>query len=190
MLEYQLKFSMPKVNRNGQAAVLADDQLAELFATLPHPHRLICQICYYTAARIGEVVQLRAEDIVAGRVVYRAINTKTKKTRDVVIPPPLVDALKGAALPSSGYLFSGRLAGHLTTQAVDKALRKALDYLGLEGASTHSFRRSLLTKMHFEKGHSLKTLQQITKHEDIGNLARYLDIGQQEADEALRSLWG
>jgi site-specific recombinase XerD len=44
--------------------------------------------------------------------------------------------------------------------------------------------------MHFEKGYSLRTLQQITQHEDIGNLARYLEIGQQEADEALRGLWG
>ena len=43
---------------------------------------------------------------------------------------------------------------------------------------------------HFEKGYSLRTLQKITQHEDIGNLDRYLEIGQQEADEALRSLWG
>jgi integrase/recombinase XerD len=71
----------------------------------------------------------------------------------------------------------------------DKALRQTLDYVSIRGVSTHSFRRSLLTMMHFEKGYSLRTLQQITKHEDIGNLARYLDIGRQEADEALRSLW-
>ncbi|MBW4462151.1 MAG: tyrosine-type recombinase/integrase [Nodosilinea sp. WJT8-NPBG4] len=76
------------------------------------------------------------------------------------------------------------------TRACDKALRETLDCLGIRGVSTHSFRRSLLTMMHFEKGYSLRTLQQITQHEDIGNLARYLEIGQQEADEALRGLWG
>ncbi|MBW4523369.1 MAG: site-specific integrase [Scytolyngbya sp. HA4215-MV1] len=181
---------MPKVNRNGQAVVLTEDQLAELFATLELPHRLVFQICYYTAARVGEVVQLQAEDIVAGRIVYRAQTTKTKTTRDVAIAPPLAAALKAVELPRRGYLFPGRVNNHLTTQAADKALRQACDYLGFKGVSTHSFRRSLLTKMHFEKGHSLKTLQQITKHEDIGNLARYLDIGQQEADAALCSLWG
>ncbi|MDX2240276.1 MAG: tyrosine-type recombinase/integrase [Leptolyngbyaceae cyanobacterium bins.302] len=188
MLEYQLKIYMSKVNRNGQAVVLSEDQLAELFATLDHPHRLVFQICYYTAARVGEVVQLQAEDIVAGRIVYRARTTKTKTTRDVAIAPPLDSALKTVALPKTGYLFPGRFNGHLTTQAADKALRQACDYLGLQGVSTHSFRRSLLTKMH-NQGHSLRTLQQITKHADIGNLAKYLDVGQPEADAALCSLW-
>ena len=48
---------------------------------------------------------------------------------------------------------------------------------------------SLLTWLHFEKGCSLWTLQKITDHADIGNLSRYLDIDQQEADEAWRSAW-
>lgn len=180
---------MPKVNRNGQAVVLTDDQLTELFATLNPPHRLLFQICYYTAARVGEVIQLQAEDIVSGRVVYRARNTKTKQTRTVAIAPPLLAILTAAELPKTGYLFPGRNGqSPMTTQAADKALRKACDYLGFKGVATHSFRRSLLTKM-YRQGHSLRTLQQITKHADIGNLAKYLDIGQQEADEALRSLW-
>jgi integrase/recombinase XerD len=180
---------MPKVNRNGQAAVLTDDQLAELFEELDRPHRLICQICYYTAARVGEVVQLQAQDIAAGRITYRARNTKTKQTRSVIVAPPLAELLEGEALPGQGYLFPGRSKrGYISTQAVDKALRLACDYLGFEGVSTHSFRRSLLTKMH-RQGHSLRTLQQITRHADIGNLAKYLDIGQDEADEALCGLW-
>lgn len=179
---------MPKVNRNGQAAVLSDEQLAQLFNELYLPHRLLFQICYYTAARVGEVVKLQVDDIAAGRITYRAQNTKTKRTRSVVIAPPLREAMKAGALPQTGYLFPGRSSGHLTTQAADKALRQACDYLNLEGVSTHSFRRSLLTKMH-QQGHSLRTLQQITKHADIGNLAKYLDVGQQEADEALCGLW-
>jgi hypothetical protein len=32
-------------------------------------------------------------------------------------------------------------------------------------------------------------MQKITQHQDIGNLPRYLEIGQQEADEALKGLW-
>jgi integrase/recombinase XerD len=177
---------MPKIDRSGQAAILSDEQLAELFAELREPHRLLFQICYYTAARVGEAIQLRAEDIVGDRVVYRASITKTKQTRDVAIAPPLAEIFT-QALPTTGYLFpSGEV--YLSTQAADKALRKACDRLGFRGVSTHSFRRSLLTKM-YRAGHSLKTIQQITKHQDLGNLAKYLDVGQEEADEALRSLW-
>lgn len=180
---------MPKTRRNGQASVLNETELNEVFQHLPEPHRLIFQICYYTAARIGEVVQLQAEDLVGDYVVYRAQTTKTKKTRQVAIALPLKKLLAAANLPKQGYLFPGRSGGYITTRACDKALRATLDYLGIRGASTHSFRRSLLTMMHFEKGYSLRTLQKITAHDDIGNLAKYLDIGQQEADEALRSVW-
>lgn len=180
---------MPKINRNGQAAALTPDQLTEVFDELRPPHQLIFQIAYYTAARIGEVVRLRVGDILGGYVVYRAANTKTKQTRSVAIAPPLERAIAQADLPSAGYLFPGRKTGHLTTRACDKALRNVLDYVGIKGASTHSFRRSLLTLLHFEKGYSLRTLQQITKHQDIGNLARYLEIGQQEADQALLTAW-
>ena len=49
-------------------------------------------------------------------------------------------------------------------------------------------RSALLTKMH-RQGPSLRTQQQITRRADIGNLAKYLDIGQDEADEALCGLW-
>lgn len=180
---------MPKVDRNGQAAVLQADDLDRVFSQLPQPHRLIFQIAYYTAARIGEVVQLQAEDVLKSHLVYRAQNTKTKRTREVAIAPPLRKLLDQAQLPRSGYLFPGRFGGHLTTRACDKALREAVDYLGIRGVSTHSFRRSLLTYLHFEKGHSLRTLQQITQHQDIGNLAKYLEVGKLEADEALRSAW-
>ena len=179
---------MPKVNRNGQAAVLDDDQLAELFDALNQPHRLLFQICYHTAARVGEAIQLQRSDIVNGRILYRARNTKTKQTRDVVISPPLAQILKETKLPQRGYLFPGKNGGYMTTQAADLALRKACDYIGLEGVSTHSFRRSLLTKLH-RAGYSLRTLQQVTQHQDIGNLARYLDVGKEEADLALLAVW-
>jgi len=180
---------MPKANRNGQAIVLSEKQREEVWAELHYSHRLIFQICYFTAARIGEVVQLRGEDLFETHLIYRAMNTKTKRTRGVAIAPPLAKLLKEAELPATGYLFPGRATGHITTRACDKALRETLDYLGIRGAATHSFRRSLLTWLHFEKGCSLRTLQKITDHADIGNLARYLDIDQQEADEALRSAW-
>jgi integrase/recombinase XerD len=180
---------MPKINRNGQAIVLLKNQCQQVWEELKQPHRLIFQICFFTAARIGEVVQLRGEDIFDNHLIHRARNTKTKKTRQVAIAPPLVLLLKVAELPKTGYLFPGRTQGHITTRACDKTLRETLDYLGIRGAATHSFRRSLLTWLHFEKGYSLRTLQKITDHADIGNLARYLDVDQQEADEALPSAW-
>ena len=67
---------MPKVNRKGQAEVLSQDQLAQLWTELKQPHRLITQLAYYTASRINEVCALRAEDISAGKIVIRQSKTE------------------------------------------------------------------------------------------------------------------
>jgi integrase/recombinase XerD len=181
---------MPKVNRNGQATVLTPEQLNELWQTLTPTHKLITQFCYYTAARVGEVCNLKAEDIISGEIVYRAANTKTDTTRTIAIAPPLAQAIAAVKLPSNGYLFpSPRNAQKpISTQAVDLALREATDYLGFKGVSTHSFRRSLLTHM-YRAGHNLRTLQRISGHENIGSLALYLDVDREEATAALMGFW-
>ncbi len=181
---------MPKVNRNGQAAILSPEQLEEIFTHAHYPHSLMFQIAYYTAARIGEVCSLRSENWVGDYLVYEAANTKTGETRTARITTPLRSALESAPLPGVGFWFPSRSAGgHITRRAVDKELRRVCDYLGFAGVSTHSFRRSLLTHGH-RQGLPLRTLQGISRHGSLANLEKYLDLTQQEADEALVGLFG
>lgn len=172
---------MAKVNRFGQAAVFTPEQLQELWGELSQPHLVISQICYYTAARIGEVLQLRAEDIKGERIVYRASNTKTKKTRTVKVPQQLKEVLEAADLPHSGFLFPGSgKSGHLTKEAFEKALKRAAQLIGVDGVSTHSFRRSMATHLHLA-GVPLRSIQRLTGHSTLASLERYLDIGSAEA---------
>lgn len=174
---------MAKVNRFGQATVLTPEQLTQLWVELDQPHLLVSQIAYYTAARIGEVLQLRAEDIVGGEILYRAANTKTKTTKTVAIPAQLKEALSKAQLPPSGYLFPGSgKSGHLTPLAFEKALKKAASMIGVDGVSTHSFRRSMATHLH-KGGASLREISQITGHSSLSALEKYLDISREEAAE-------
>ncbi len=170
-----------KNNRNGQAEVLTDQQLENLFDVFSPQHRLIFALCYYTSCRVSEALKLERSDIISDRIVFRARTTKTKTTRDVIIPTKLKALLNQTELPTKGYLFPGKRKGHLTRQAADLALRKACDYLGIQGVSTHSFRRTGLTKL-YKQGVPLKTLQERTGHTDLGNLAKYLAIGRDEVD--------
>ena len=170
-----------KNNRNGQAEVLTDEQLAELIQVMQPNHQLLFAICYYTSCRVSEALKLERSDIIGDRIVFRARTTKTKTTRDVKIPSKLKAILKQSDLSPTGYLFPGKNRGHLTRQAADLALRKACDYLGIQGVSTHSFRRTGLTKL-YKQGVPLKTLQERTGHVDLGNLAKYLAIGRDEVD--------
>lgn len=202
---------MPKVNRNGQAEVLSPPQLQILWSELSPPHRLITQLAYYTGSRISEVCALTSAALTAGQVVIR--QSKTDRTKTVVIVPPLQAAIQAASLPSVGYLFpaarwtratvkqyriqrqeAGRYyfecvgerppRPHISPRAVDKALRRACQSLGLEGVSTHSFRRSLATHL-YDAGVPLRQIMEITGHASLASLTGYLNLDRRDADQAL-----
>lgn len=202
---------MPKVNRKGQAEVLGKDELSQLWTQLKHPHRLITQLAYYTGSRISEVCSLQAEDISAGKVVIR--QHKTDRTKEVVIVPQLREAIAQADVPTTGYLFPAakwtratvkryriqrhpegghhfECVGerpprqHISTRAVDKSLRKACDLLGLEGVSTHSFRRSLATHL-YDAQVPLRQIMEITGHASLASLTSYLNLEKRAAGDAL-----
>jgi integrase/recombinase XerD len=178
----QLRPSM-KIRRNGQASVLTDEQLEELMSVFSRSDKLLFGICYYTSCRISEALQLTKEDIVGERIIFRASTTKTKKTREVKISAKLAELIIECGLPKTGYLFPGRKEGHRTRQSADLALRKACDYVGFKGISSHSFRRTGLTKM-YKAGVPLPTLQKRSGHTSIANLTFYLDIDRDEVDAA------
>jgi integrase/recombinase XerD len=170
-----------KVDRNGQAETLSEDQLEILFTELSPKMRLIFSICYYTSCRISEALKLEAQDVVGDRIVFRRVTTKTKRTREVKIPTKLQALFRETQLPKSGYLFPGRRKGHLTRQAADLALREACEYLGWRGISTHSFRRTGITKLH-DAGVPLRRIQARTGHKSLTNLALYVDVRREEVD--------
>ena len=179
---------MAKSNRSGQAAIFTPEQLSQLWVELDPPYRLVTQICYFTAARCGEVVSLERSDLQRNRIVYRSAKTKTKVTRESVISQQLRELLQKSALPNQGYLFpSGGRSGHLTVRAVDKHVRAAAALIGVEGASTHSFRRSMATHLHLN-GVPLRAIQRITGHATLAALERYLDVIGREAAEQQQSV--
>lgn len=172
-----------KHDRNGQSEVLTENQIQDLFEELEPHHRALFAICYYTSCRISEALKLKAEDIKGDRIVFRAATTKTKRTREVKISTKLRTVLDQVKLSSSGYLFPGRNGGHLTRQAADLALRRACEVMGLQGVSTHSFRRTGITRL-YHAGVDLKTLQKRTGHVGLSNLAIYVDVPQAAVDAA------
>ena len=77
-------------------------------------------------------------------------------------------------------LFPGKdPTKHITRQNIDNFLRKACKNLGIEGASTHSFRRSTLTAAS-DKGVPLRVIQSISGHSSLEMLQRYLDVGDEQ----------
>ncbi|WP_216906816.1 tyrosine-type recombinase/integrase [Synechococcus sp. CCY 0621] len=185
-----------KNDRHGKAAALTEDQLDALQAAAPSPrYACLWAIQRWTAARISEALALTWADI-NGVVTFRRASTKTKTTRQVPIVHALREALAvyrtaweaehGHPPASTEALFpaAGSTTTPQTRQAADKALRATCARLGLQGVSTHSFRRSLAQSA-VGRGVPLHVVQKLTGHKSLGSLGEYLSATDAEVLAAI-----
>ena len=151
-----------------------------------------------TAARISEVLCLKFENVTLTCVVLpKRIVKGKKKTREVPINDRLAvefrewrekwESIYGRPPDGSDYLFPGRggdtKSNHLTRQAADLALRKICKDLGIDGASTHSWRRTSLSNAN-GAGISLRVLQALSGHASLDVLSRYLQTSAAQKRQA------
>jgi integrase/recombinase XerD len=77
----------------------------------------------------------------------------------------------------------------ITLRWADMILRAAVEKAGLaaKGISTHSTRRSFITKLH-RNGTDLYTIKKITPHKDFKALERYVEIDNDRVKGAIAAL--
>ncbi len=156
--------------------------------------RALFGICLYTTARINEVCSLHSADVygtdggVRDRITFRRATTKGKQeTRSVPVSLELRQLLEGYR-SDRPYLFPGRWErGHICPESADAILRAAFKRLGIEGASTHSFRRTAVTWMHNERV-PIKHIQSISGHKSLSALQRYIDVTEKDKEMAIATL--
>ena len=177
-------FPIPmKRDRNGQAKILSDEEVAAIFNLLNPRDRAIFAICLFCGCRISEALSIRAGDVGNGIITIRKANTKGKKgSRSLPISPSLEKILNDyleIASPNE-YLFPGRAGDKPLTRAyTDLVLGEACDRLGFKGISTHSFRRTALTRMH-AAGVPLRTIQKISGHSSLVGLKQISSTNKAE----------
>jgi integrase/recombinase XerD len=154
--------------------------------------------CLYTTARVNEACSLHTADVygtdgrVRDRITFRRATTKGKQeTRSVPVSSELKQLLEGyrsdperISFAARPYLFPGRWErGHICPESADAILRAAFKRLGIEGASTHSFRRTTITWMHNERV-PIKHIQSISGHKSLSALQRYIDVTEKDKEMA------
>ena len=187
---------MSKTNRKGKSKVLDTIQLDELIQNLPGKHhKLIASICRNTACRISEACQLKWEDLRPDKY-YPAIYfpkeiTKGKlKPREIPISRDLMNELmqykedcwylKAESTESNCYLFKSRNPNeHFSVRGFQHALKAAIERTNLQGASSHSFRRTSLTTAH-NAGVPTRHLMAVSGHASMDTLAGYLEVKDED----------
>jgi len=182
-----------KIDRHDQAKILSAAEISHLFSVRlkTSRDRALFGVCLYTGTRIAEACSLHTKDVYAidgsvrPRVTIRKGTTKGQiETRSVPVNPDLRALLMDYS-SSKVYLFPGRHGlGHIHPDSADKILRAAFIELGIEGASTHSFRRTCLTQMH-RAGVPLKVIQKISGHKTLSALQKYLEVLDEDLESAV-----
>ena len=96
--------------------------------------------------RIGDVLALALNNIIRDGDRYRLniIEDKTDKRRTFTVPIDIYNYIKMYCLENN--IKSSSRIFDLTERAIQKQLKLACDYLGLEDISTHSFRKYFATE--------------------------------------------
>jgi len=185
-----------KTNRYGQAAVLTSEQLDKLISTLQgRHHQVLAEVCRRTACRISEGRQLSWGMVTNGGITFAKVICKGKlASRTVPMTPKLQEvlagwrgewtALYGREPKASDYVFRGRFAGScVSSRAFMDSLNGAALASGLEGVSSHSFRRSALSSAS-EAGVPLAALRSLSGHQSLATLQRYLEVSPTAKQQA------
>lgn len=187
-----------KIERHGKARVLTQEEVQLLFGEGLQTLRDRCLfgICLYTACRINEACTLRRVDVfdkkrnVRPELIIRKSNSKNKLgTRCLPVAEDLRALLAEYKPPlSQQFLFPGRWGkGHINPMSASRILREAFDRIGIEGASTHSLRRTALTTMS-NNCIPLRIIQQISGHRSLEVLEEYLAVKDEQVRGAIASL--
>ncbi|WGV24775.1 tyrosine-type recombinase/integrase [Halotia branconii] len=192
-----------KNNRNGQAAILTEADYAKIRKHIrSRKYRLLLDLAWYTGERWGALVQLQVNDVYNDDhtpreyINFRARTRKAspdgkRKTRQVPVHPVLYESL-AAYQPekNSCWLFPDRAGDKaISLRWADMILRSAVEKAGLaaKGISTHSTRRSFITKL-AKRGVSLATIKKATGHTDLKVLSRYIEVSDDDVKDAIATL--
>lgn len=136
------------------------------------------ELLYYTAARVGEIITLRWDDVSSERVVLHG--HKTGKERVVDMTPGLHAALGELFVYFGTYERVVPRSGATIWDWCRTAGREA----GIEGVHPHLFRSTAATRM-LVKGARPHAVQDVLGHGSIKTTQRYWAITEEDRKQAL-----
>lgn len=186
-----------------QAKILSEDDLEDLLiyasATRnPIRNRVIVLLSAKAGLRAGEIAQLTWDMVVgptgAVGIVIELYDHAAKKQSGRVIPmhkhlrDALID-LRGVSRPT-GFVVVSERGGAMTPLSIVVWFYRAFKNIGLKGCSSHSGRRTFVTRaarIVHKAGGSLRDVQLLAGHRSIQATQRYID-GDTDAQRKLVSM--
>lgn len=139
-----------------------DDVIGHILAALTYENRLAILVSLLTGLRIGDVLSLRARDLLSERITVT--EEKTLKRRTVRIPVKLRDEL--LSISGKIFVFENRVSArkHRTRQAVYKDIKRASKAFRIKGnVSCHTARKVYAVK-EYKKDFNVARVKKLLNH--------------------------
>lgn len=174
-----------------QAKLLTDEQQKLLLAhvsTKRHPHRdrVLILLSFKAGLRAAEIAKLTWEMVldpsgaIGDGIEVRDEIAKKGGGRIIPIHPELKSALAAwkPRTTGRGPVIRSQRGGRMTPVSICNWFKSVYDAVGFQGCSSHSGRRTFLTKaarnVH-RAGGSLRDVQRLAGHRSITTTERYVD---------------
>jgi len=196
------------VGKTGQAKVLDDKELKRVLSVAEdnkHPKRNIAIVILsnYLGLRSKELAALKISDVLEKDSIKKVLRlvaayTKGDKHRDVSLEnKAVIKALQdyltarkfedGSTFNGEAPLFRSQKGTAFSANAMVRVLGDIYKNAGFNDASSHTGRRSLITKLAYA-GIDLNSVRQIAGHSSISTTQRYIDDNPHKIADILKSI--
>ena len=147
-----------------KTSYLLEREVGHVLAALTPSNRLVCQVCLHTGLRVGDVLELRSQQLAPH---FWVTERKTKKRKQVGLPAALLAQLRDQA--GETWVFPGRNPSrHRTRQAVWADVKRAAKAFRLpQNVGPQSFR-------------TVYAVDLLRKYGDLDRVQRALNHGSVE----------
>ena len=179
--EWSFPEVMPLPHRpNKLPVVLSPEEVRRFLGSVESVQQsAVLTTCYAAGLRISEALRLKPNHIDSQRMVIRVEQGKGQKDRYVMLSPRRLETLRGywRGVRPKQWLFPGDDPGRpLTTDAAQKACRKARSVCGIAKAITPRSLRHAFAVHLLESGTDVRTIQLLLSHRSLTTTSRYLRI--------------
>ena len=179
ILNQIINIPRPKRNKKIPVILTKEEIKSMINSTNNIKHNLILKMLYGCGLRVGEIVNLKQEEINFSEKLIHIKLAKGKRDRFVKIPESLMIELESyCKLNNSNILFPSNRGGKLTKKTIGKVVENAVKRSGIKKrVYPHLLRHSFATHL-LENGTDLRIIQKLLGHSDIKTTQIYTQISQ------------
>ena len=172
--------------------VLTKDEIRALFENTKFGrNRLMLQFMYGSGCRVSEVVGLKVEDLNMKEKTATIRGGKGNKDRFIILSKDWVHMAKkylDKKKVKSAFVFSKKNGKAITTDAVQRIVRKSAAKAGINKHVTpHSLRHSYATHL-LEAGTNIRYIQSLLGHSSLNTTQVYTNVASEQLKKVVSPL--